>query len=43
LTFLCVTGLMVIKIFRNSGGISASKGQLMSLVWVIVESAAIYT
>jgi hypothetical protein len=34
---------MVIKIVRNSGGLAASKGQMMSLVWLIVESAAIYT
>jgi hypothetical protein len=39
----CMTALMVIKIVRNSGGLAASKGQMMSLVWLIVESAAIYT
>jgi hypothetical protein len=43
LLILETIGMIVFRIFRNSMSVSSSKSHLLPLVWVIVESAAIYT
>jgi hypothetical protein len=53
MTFLCPTRdlhadlldtvMIVIKIYRNSASVPSGRRQLMPLVWIIIESAAVYT